>query len=100
MENSDAFKQVCHISEVTDQWLCVWGKGSVADGIVAFLKTMSDLPIAAWCDLDAYGVQIVSDLARRLERQVAPVGMNIGLYINGDKYRPDDLPREVLPAAR
>lgn len=100
VENSDAFKQVCLISGVTDRWLCVWGKGSVADGVVAFLKTMSDLPIAAWCDLDAYGVQIVSDLARRLKRPVTPVGMDVGLYINGDKYRPDDLPDSLRTAQK
>jgi len=92
VENSDTFKQVCLLPGLTDTWLCVWGKGSVADGVVAFLRTMHDIPIAAWCDLDAYGVRIVSDLARRLEREITPVGMSVDLYSNGDKYSPDDLP--------
>jgi Uncharacterized protein conserved in bacteria C-term(DUF2220) len=91
VENSDTFKQVCLLPDLTDRWLCVWGKGSVADDIVAFLRTMSDLPIAAWCDLDAYGIQIVSDLARRLERDITPIAMSVHLYVNGTKYSPDDL---------
>jgi len=98
VENSDTFQQVCLLSEVTDRWLCVWGKGSVSDGVVDFLKTMSDLPIAAWCDLDAYGVKIVSDLARRLKRPVTPVGMSVGLYVNGTKYQPEDLPDALRTA--
>lgn len=52
---------------------------------------MNDIPIAAWCDLDAYGVKIVSELARRLQREITPVGMGVDLYTNGDKYSPDDL---------
>jgi hypothetical protein len=91
IENSDTFKQVCLLPDLTGTWLCVWGKGSVVDGVVAFLKTMNDIPIAAWCDLDAYGVKIVSELARRLEREITPVGMSVDLYANGDKYSPDDL---------
>lgn len=52
---------------------------------------MHDVPIAAWCDLDAYGVSIVTDLARRLKRPVTPVGMTVDLYVNGTKYQPKDL---------
>ena len=58
VENSDAFQQVCQRQDISDSWLCVWGKGSVADGVTAFLKSMNDLPIAIWCDLDAYGIRI------------------------------------------
>jgi hypothetical protein len=100
VENSDTFKQVCLLPDVTSRWLCVWGKGSVADGVVAFLRSMGDLPIAAWCDLDAYGVRIVSDLARRLERDITPVGMSVELYTNGTKYSPDDLPESQRVAEK
>ncbi len=79
VENSDTFQQVCLLPGISDTWLCVWGKGSATDGVVAFLKTI-------------YGVRIVSDLARRLEREITPVGMSVDLYTNGTKYRPDDLP--------
>jgi hypothetical protein len=92
VENSDTFQQACTLPGITDWWLCVWGKGSVTDGVVAFLKTLTSVPIAAWCDLDAYGVRIVSDLARRVGREITPVGMSVDLYTNGTKYRPDDLP--------
>lgn len=91
VENSDTFQQVCLRPDITDTWLCVWGKGSVADGIVAFLQSMRDLPIAIWCDLDAYGIQIVHSLSRRLDRELMPVGMTPDLYTNGTKYSPDDL---------
>jgi hypothetical protein len=100
VENSDTFRQVCLLSSVTDSWLCVWGKGSTTDGVVAFLKTMSDIPIAVWCDLDAYGIQIVSDLANRLEREITPVGMGVDLYAKGTKYTPKDLADSQRVAAR
>ena len=99
VENSDTFQQVCQRQDISNTWLCVWGKGSVADGVVAFLKSMDDLPIAIWCDLDAYGIRIVHGLSKRLGRNLRPVGMNVELYINGTKYRPDD-PEESQRVAR
>lgn len=100
VENSDTFKQICIIPAVTERWLCVWGKGTVADGVVAFLKSMHDIPIAAWCDLDAYGIRILGDLARRVERDITPVGMTPDLYLNGTKYRPEDLAESQRIAAK
>jgi hypothetical protein len=83
---------VCmHCPEVTDRWLCIWGKGSATSGVVAFLTVMSDVPIAVWGDLDAYGVQIVTNLAERLGRDITPVAMTADLYAGGTKYKPDDL---------
>jgi hypothetical protein len=99
VENSDAFQQVCQRQDISDTWLCVWGKGSVADGVVAFLKSMHDLPIAIWCDLDAYGIRIVHGLSERLGRNLIPVGMSVELYTHGTKYRPDD-PEESQRVAR
>jgi hypothetical protein len=99
IENSDAFQQVCQRQDISDTWLCVWGKGSVADGVVAFLKSMDDLPIAIWCDLDAYGIKIVHELSQRLGRNLVPVGMTVELYANGIKYRPDN-PEESQRVAR
>lgn len=99
VENSDTFQQICQRQDISDTWLCVWGKGSVADGVVAFLKSMDDLPIAIWCDLDAYGIRIVDALAKRLGRNLIPVGMGVELYTNGIKYRPDD-PGESQRVAR
>jgi hypothetical protein len=91
IENSDTFQQVCQRQDISDTWLCVWGKGSVPDGIVAFLKSMDDLPIAIWCDLDAYGIKIVHELSQRVGRNLVPVGMTVELYARGIKYSPDNL---------
>jgi hypothetical protein len=92
IENADTFQQVCmHCPEVTDRWLCVWGKGSATSGVVAFLELMSDVPIAVWGDLDAYGIQIVTNLAERLKRDITPVAMTADLYAGGPKYKPDDI---------
>jgi len=57
------------------------------------------LPIAIWCDLDAYGIRIVHGLSERLGRSLIPVGMSVELYTNGKKYRPDD-PEESLRVAK
>jgi hypothetical protein len=52
---------------------------------------MSDVPIAVWGDLDAYGIQIVTNLAERLKRDITPVAMTADLYAGGTKYKPDDI---------
>jgi hypothetical protein len=80
IENSDTFEEVCKASEVTDRWLCVWGEGYVSDGLVALLASLSSRPVAAWCDLDADGIQIISVLSQRLMREVHPVGMDLDLW--------------------
>jgi len=51
---------------------------------------MHDIPIAAWCGLDAYEIRILGDLAQRVERDITPVGMPPDFYLNGTKYRPAD----------
>ena len=91
VENTDAFQYVCLRPDVTDTWLCVWGRGSTTHGVVNFLRTMNDLPIAAWCDLDAYGIEIVTGLADRLDREITPIGMDIELFLGGKQYVPKDL---------
>jgi len=91
VENADAFQYVCLRPDVTDTWLCVWGRGSTTDGVVDFLKTMNDLPIAAWCDLDARGIEIVTELAGRLDREITPVGMGVDLFAGGKQYIPKNL---------
>lgn len=91
VENADTFQYVCLRPDVTDTWLCVWGRGSTTDGVVDFLKTMNDLPIAAWCDLDARGIEIVTELAGRLDREVTPVGMRTELFVGGKQYVPKNL---------
>jgi hypothetical protein len=91
VENADTFQYVCQRPDVTDTWLCVWGRGSATDGVVNFLRTMDDLPIAAWCDLDARGIEIVTELAGRLGREVTPVGMSVELFVSGKQCVPKNL---------
>jgi hypothetical protein len=91
VENADTFQHVCLRHDITDTWLCVWGRGSTTDGVTNFLRTMDDLPIAAWCDLDARGIEIVTELAGRLGREITPVGMSIELFVSGKQYVPKNL---------
>jgi hypothetical protein len=85
IENKSNFERVCAIPDVVDRWLCVWGRGYVRNGLVALVRAMSPPHVAAWGDLDAHGVAIVADLARRLERTVHPVGMDPELFRHGVK---------------
>jgi hypothetical protein len=48
---------------------------------------MSDVPIAVWGDLDAHGIQIVTNLAECLKRDITPVAMTADLYAGGTKYK-------------
>ena len=80
VENSDTFEQVCKTPEVTERWLCVWAKGYTSQGVVALLSYLAPRPIAAWCDMDADGIAIIDVLARKLQRAVDPIGMDIDLW--------------------
>lgn len=83
VENQDTFQQVCGRDDVVGRWLCVWGQGYPSNGLVALLTTLKDLPLAAWCDLDADGIGIVANLAERVGRPVHPVGMDARLWAAG-----------------
>lgn len=85
IENKSNFERVCAIPDVVDRWLCVWGQGYARNGLVALIRAMSPPRIAAWGDLDAHGIAIITDLAARLGRQVHPVGMEPELFRNGVK---------------
>jgi hypothetical protein len=80
IENKSNFERVCAIPDVADQWLCVWGRGYVRNGLLALIRAMSPPHVVGWGDLDAHGIAIIADLARRLERQVRPVGMDPELF--------------------
>lgn len=85
IENKSNFERVCAVPDVVDRWLCVWGKGYARNGLVELIRAMSPPHVAAWGDLDAHGVAIVADLAKRLERPVHPVGMDPELFRHGVK---------------
>lgn len=86
VENEDTFEQICKIPEITDTWLCVWGKGYATNGLVDLLRTLDGLPLVAWGDLGAHGIRIISNLADRVARPVTPVAMTVDLYRAGVKY--------------
>ena len=49
-----------------------------------------NLPTAAWCDLDAYGIRMVANLEKELGHLVTPVGMSVALWRAGTKRIQDD----------
>lgn len=87
IENEDTFTEVCKHPKIADRWLCMWGAGYATHGLAAFLKAMAPLPVAAWQDLDAHGIQIIANLTERIGRTITPVGMDVSLYKDGTKYR-------------
>lgn len=100
IENLEAFERVCELPEVSERWLCVWGQGYVRDGVVRFLRSL-DLPLAAWGDLDADGIRIITDVGARVGRPIRAVGMSTRLWQQGVKREqtPDQLHRGRVLAA-
>lgn len=94
VENDDTHQFLCRQPELAEDWLLLWGKGYATHGVVEFLQAMAPLPLAAWCDLDAHGVNIVNNLTKRVGRQIIPVGMDTHLYTGGKKYQQDPEARE------
>lgn len=85
MENKSNFERVCAIPDVVDGWLCIWGVGYMRNGLVSLIRALAPPHVAAWGDLDAHGIAIITDLATRLGRPVHPVGMEPELFRNGVK---------------
>lgn len=79
VENSDTFEKVCKVPGVPQKWLCVWGEGYSSDGMVHLLRDLG-LPIAAWCDLDAHGIQIIHVLEGKLGHPICSLGMDLELW--------------------
>ncbi|VVJ21595.1 Uncharacterised protein [Amycolatopsis camponoti] len=92
IENGDSFERVCTETTAADTWLCVWIEGFAADGLISFVRRFPGVPVAAWCDLDPSGIEIVEDVQRRAGREVHPVGMTADLWLAGAKR--DDEPEE------
>jgi hypothetical protein len=90
VENSDTFERVCKMAEVTRRWLCVWAKGYTSQGVSALLSHLAALPVAAWCDLDADGINIINAVSRKLQRVIEPVGMDIDLWRSTPHRRQED----------
>lgn len=96
IENSEAFEKVCLLGDIIDRWLCVWNQGNPSKRLMRFLAELN-LPIAAWCDLDAYGIRMIHNLQKEIGRPIAPVGMSAELWRAGTKLEQTD---EQLALAR
>ena len=102
IENMENFEKVSSLPDIVNKWLCIWGQGFVKNGLINLVRSLRGLPVAAWCDLDVYGIEIVQDLERRVGRPIYPVGMEASLWIPAPKRRqsPDDLALARRKAAR
>ena len=89
VENSEPFEKVCLLEGITERWLCVWNQGNPSKRLMRFLAGLN-LPIAAWCDLDAYGVRMIHNMQAEIGRTVLPVGMSADLWRRGTKLDQND----------
>jgi hypothetical protein len=89
VENMEAFEKVCLLDGITERWLCVWNQGNPSRRLMRFLADLN-LMVAAWCDLDAYGIRMIANLEKGLGRSVAPVGMSLALWRSGTKLLQTD----------
>lgn len=96
IENSEAFEKVCLLDDISDRWLCVWNQGNPSKRLMRFLAELN-LPIAAWCDLDAYGIRMIHNLQKEIGQPITPVGMSADLWRAGTKLDQTD---EQLALAR
>jgi hypothetical protein len=89
VENSEPFEKVCLLEGITERWLCVWNQGNPSKRLMRFLADLN-LPIAAWCDLDAYGIRMIHNMQAEIGRTILPVGMSPHLWRAGIKLDQDD----------
>lgn len=87
IENEDTFERICTQTDLSDDWLLIWGAGYASTGLAVLLRSFPDLPLAAWCDLDAHGIQILTELTDRVGRPIRPVAMDQNLFDRGVKYQ-------------
>jgi hypothetical protein len=78
IENEKTFEEVVRRTELSDHVLCLYGGGFLGEAEVALLRQLA-LPTFAWCDLDPKGIEIVLNIADRIERSVTHLLMEAGL---------------------
>ncbi|MFY1683615.1 Wadjet anti-phage system protein JetD domain-containing protein [Micromonospora sp. WMMD730] len=83
VENAETFQEVCKLDDVTEFWLCIWGQGKAIVNTIDLIAVLPPVPVAAWMDLDAAGLEIFTMLTRRLGRDAVPVGMDLELLESG-----------------
>lgn len=87
IENLETFEQICRKTNINERWLCIWNEGFASHDLIEFVKPYRYLPVAATCDLDPSGIQIVQDLKRRLGFEVTPVCMEVETWQRGLKLK-------------
>lgn len=87
VENLTTFEHLRRNTDLTRTWLCVWLEGNISKGLIPFLRHIAPRHVAAWCDLDPDGIEIVQSVEKGLERRVVPVGMSPEIWINGTKLK-------------
>jgi hypothetical protein len=74
IENEKTFEEVLRRSSISESVLCLYGGGFLGEAEISLLRQL-DLPVYAWADLDPQGIQIVRNIAARIDRPVLPVLM-------------------------
>ncbi|MGW6935395.1 Wadjet anti-phage system protein JetD domain-containing protein [Lentzea sp. NPDC054927] len=90
VENLTTFEHLRRDTDLTETWLCVWLEGNVSKGLIPFLERIRPRRIAAWCDLDPDGIEIVQSVENGLDREVLPVGMTPEIWSGGTKLEEKD----------
>lgn len=85
VENQTTFEHLRRNTDLTKTWLCVWLEGNISKGLIPFLRHINPRHLAAWCDLDPDGIEIVQSVGNGLGREVLPVGMTPEIWANGAK---------------
>jgi hypothetical protein len=98
VENQETFEQICIRTGVRRRWLCIWNEGYASKDLVEFVRQYRGLPIAACCDHDPRGIDIVDDLVRRLGFAVSPVGMDVATWKRSKKMDEPEEDREMWAA--
>ena len=87
IENHTNFEQVCKHSHAHETWLVIWLEGFPSEQQARLVRRFPELPVAAWCDMDPPGIKIISDLAQKARRPIAPIGMEAELWRGAEKMK-------------
>lgn len=94
IENHTNFEQVCKHAEVHQRWLVVWLEGFPSDAQARFLRRFPSVPVAAWCDMDPPGIEIIGKLEQKAGRRIAAIGMEVDLWLAASKFKASPADRE------
>jgi hypothetical protein len=82
IENQETF-EAAHRTSIRDSWLRIWIEGFVSEALVHLFTALPPLPLAIWTDLDPPGIDIITNLGRRIQRPLHPIAMDPATYAQG-----------------